>query len=502
MRLRTLPIEQAPIKEQQGARRQLCVLRRESHSNVNARIATLKETATTSTQDWIQPSLISNTSRTSGPQRPWRPFSFFLIGSFWAILYLFFGLFSPGLLDDVDSVYTEIAREMLARHDFVTPTVDGIRFFDKPPLMYWMAAGSMRLFGPHDWAARLPLALGVLALLLAVYALGIRLFAALSPASAPDRGGLYAALATGISIGPYLYTRFYIPDILIALWMTLSVHLLLIALQRLDEHRSTLWPSLAFAAVAALNVLTKGLIGLVFPLGFVLLYLLWTRRLSALRDLHLTLGTFVFALIAAPWHILAALRNPAIPMPPGLGLPARAGWTWFYLYNEHIARFLQKRIPHDYGQVPIPLFWLLLFLWLIPWTGFVFPAIANAVRTLRHPQAAYPFISFARSRSRPPPLGRPHSRLLHSLLAPGVLPPPRAASPRPARWRPPRRSRYGPQASPNLADRKRRPAAPGPRCLPLVSAAPGHPALRPLRVVRTHRTQACRRSYPERAPKL
>ncbi len=276
---------------------------------------------------------------------------------------------------------------MLARHNYVTPYVDGIRFFDKPPLMYWMAAGCMRVFGPHDWAARLPLALGVLALLFAVYALGIRLFAAVSPAGAPDRGGLYAALATGVSIGPYLYTRFYIPDILIALWMTLSVYLLLVALERLDQpiaqRRSALAPSLGFAVVAALNVLTKGLIGLVFPLGFVLIYLLWTRRLAALKQFHLGLGTLVFLLIAAPWHILAALRNPPIPMPPGLGLPGRAGWTWFYLYNEHIARFLQRRIPHDYGQVPVPLFWLLLFLWLIPWTGFVFPAIANAVSALR-----------------------------------------------------------------------------------------------------------------------
>ncbi|HEU4635238.1 MAG TPA: glycosyltransferase family 39 protein, partial [Edaphobacter sp.] len=81
----------------------------------------------------------------------------------WLILQIG-GLFSPGLLDDVDSIYTEIAREMLLRHDYVTPYINGIRFFDKPPLMYWMAAGSMKLFGAHDWAARLPLAVGMLAL--------------------------------------------------------------------------------------------------------------------------------------------------------------------------------------------------------------------------------------------------------------------------------------------------------------------------------------------------
>ena len=118
------------------------------------------------------------------PPRSWRWSSLGLITLPWLILY-FGGIFSPGLLDDVDSVYIEIAREMMQRHDYVTPFIDGIRFFDKPPLMYWLAAGCMHLFGVHDWAARLPLALGVLALLFAVYALGIRFFAAISPRARP-----------------------------------------------------------------------------------------------------------------------------------------------------------------------------------------------------------------------------------------------------------------------------------------------------------------------------
>jgi 4-amino-4-deoxy-L-arabinose transferase-like glycosyltransferase len=340
------------------------------------------------------------------PTHRWRTSSLALIVSFWAILQIG-GLFTPGLLDDVDSVYIQIAREMLQRHDFVTPTIDGIRFFDKPPLMYWMAAGSMHLFGIHDWAARLPLALGVLALLLAVYALGIRFYPGTqhSPSAQQDRGGLYAALAMATAIGPYLYTRFYIPDILIALWMTLSVHLFLIALDRINKtqgapsvraladgwdaklhnpaHNSALLPCLAFAAVTALNLLTKGLIGVIFPLGFVLLYLAFTRQLSLLRKLHLIPSTLVFLAIAAPWHILAAIRNPPIQMPSGVGLPAHAGWAWFYLYNEHIARFLGRRIPHDYGQVPIPIFWALLLLWLLPWVAFLPAALLDAYRTLR-----------------------------------------------------------------------------------------------------------------------
>ncbi len=329
-----------------------------------------------------------NASLTPQPLTPqplqggWRASSVALLVGFWGILQLG-GLFSPGLLDDVDSVYVEIAREMLVRRDFVTPYVDGIRFFDKPPLMFWMAAGSMHLFGVHDWAARLPLALGVLGLLFAVYWLGIHLFAPVSPPAHPDRGGLYAALATGVSIGPYLYTRFFIPDILVALWMTLAVLLLLVSLERARHGRSTVWPSLGFGAVLALDVLTKGLIGLLFPLGFAVLFLLLQREGGLWRRFHLPLAAASFLALAAPWHILAALRNPAITIPPGLGLPPRAGWAWFYLYNEHVARFLQRRIPHDYGQVPIPLFWFLLLVWLVPWTAFLPLALLRALAGLR-----------------------------------------------------------------------------------------------------------------------
>ena len=349
----------------------------------------------------IQTQLSASTPRTT----VWKLRSIALIVLAWLVLQLG-GIFSPGLLDDVDSIYIEIAREMIQRHDFVTPYINGIRFFDKPPLMYWMASTSMSVFGISDWAARLPLALAVLALLLSTYALGNRFFASISPSHATDRGGFYSALALATSIGPYLYTRFFIPDIMIALWMTLGIHLFLIALERIEVpitpdvphlasemwegslQSSPLLPCLGFAAVLALNVLTKGLIGLVFPIGFVLLYLAITRKLYLLPRFHLVASIALFLIIAAPWHILAALRNPAIALPSGLGLPAKGGWAWFYLYNEHIARFLSKRIPHDYGQTPVWLFWLYLAIWIMPWTTFVPSAITTHVRALRHRAAS------------------------------------------------------------------------------------------------------------------
>ncbi len=333
---------------------------------------------------------MNNEQTQSAPTARWQPRSLAMIFAAWLVLQVG-GLFSPGLLDDVDSVYIEIAREMLHRHDYVTPYINGIRFFDKPPLMYWMASSSMAIFGETDWAARIPIALAMLGLLMAVYALGLRLFAALSPEDAPDRGALYSALAVATGIGPYLYTRFFIPDILICLWMTLSVHLFLIAVERTrvphdrqSEAKaivgkvspSALMPCLLFAATLALNLLTKGLIGLVFPLAFVVLYLAITHQLRLLWKLHLLPSLLVFGVIALPWHILAALRNPAIALPAGNGLPAHGGWAWFYLYNEHIARFLQKRIPHDYGQTPVWLFWLFAVIWMIPWSAFLPAAIS------------------------------------------------------------------------------------------------------------------------------
>ena len=312
---------------------------------------------------------------TGQPPSRLRPRSAGFLVLLWCVLHLGC-LFTPGLLDDVDSIYIEVAREMLQRHDYVTPYVDGIRFFDKPPLMYWAGAGGMKLLGEYDWAARLPLSLMVLLLFLAVYALGTRLFG--------ERGGFYGAVAMATSLGPYLFTRFYIPDIMNALWMTLGIHLFLIAEECVREGRSARWAAWAFAVVMALNLLTKGLIGVVFPVGFVLLYSVFTRQLRSLPRMHLLSSLAVFACIALPWHVLAALRNPAIVMPAGTGLPAHAGWAWFYLINEHVLRFRGLRIPHDYGQVPVPLFWLMFFLWLMPWTAFLPAALTQYARIWRN----------------------------------------------------------------------------------------------------------------------
>jgi len=112
-----------------------------------------------------------------------------------------------------------------------------------------------------------------------------------------------------------------------------------------------------------LNVLTKGLIGLVFPVAVIGLYLILTGNLRHLLRMRLFSSTLIFFAVAAPWHILAALRNP--------DQGAVRGFLWFYFVNEHFLRYLNKRVPRDYDTVPLMIFWALLLLWLVPWIAFL-----------------------------------------------------------------------------------------------------------------------------------
>jgi 4-amino-4-deoxy-L-arabinose transferase-like glycosyltransferase len=275
----------------------------------------------------------------------------------WAVAYGS-ALFRPALLDDADSVHAEAAREIVLSHDWVTLHANGIRYLEKAPLLYWAVAASFELFGIHDWSARLPLALGVLALLVSVYFLGRRSFG--------EAAGFYAALASVIALGPYLFTRFLIPDILVGLWLILSLGFFLRTFEGAEPSRLACW---GLAASCALNVLTKGLIGLVFPAAAIGLYLLWTRQLRQLLKIRLISSSLLFLAIAAPWHILAGLRNPT--------QGNVRGFFWFYFVNEHFLRYLNKRVPRDYGTVPLLLFWGLLLVWLFPWSAFLPQALAN-----------------------------------------------------------------------------------------------------------------------------
>jgi 4-amino-4-deoxy-L-arabinose transferase-like glycosyltransferase len=305
----------------------------------------------------------------------------------WFAFYASFTLFAPPLLDDADSVHAEVAREILLRHDWTTLYANGIRYLEKAPVLYWSMAASFKLFGVSAAAARLPLALAVLALALTLESFARR-------ATASTRAGLYAGLVTLSSFGIFIFSRITIPDVVVCLWLTLAVFLFWLSEEYLRPPLLLCW---LFAATCALDVLTKGLIGIVFPLAIVSAYMLLTRgprkTLARLRLLHPLSSILVFFLIATPWHILAGLANPtqghpgdvaflhghwSVPLPTDGNVH---GWFWFYFVNEQILRYLNLRVPRDYDTVPLFLFYGLLFIWLMPWSAYLVSAIARGLRS-------------------------------------------------------------------------------------------------------------------------
>jgi 4-amino-4-deoxy-L-arabinose transferase-like glycosyltransferase len=276
----------------------------------------------------------------------------------------------PSLMDDVDAVQAQIARNMLDSGDWVTAHLDGVKYLEKAPLKYWMIAVSFKLFGVYDWAARVPVALFVVLLCWLTVRIGTWAF---SP-----RAGLYAGLALATCVGLFLFTRILIPDVILTFTITLAMWSFLRALEP-DEPHARRWAWLMAASIGV-GLLLKGLIAAVFPIGGGLIYLALSRQLLR-RDTWQRLrpfsGVLIVLLIAAPWHVLATLRNPPylyFSMHSGPG--QYHGFFWFYFFNEHLLRFLNLRYPRDYDTVPRLYFWLFHLLWLFPWSVYL-PAAAR-----------------------------------------------------------------------------------------------------------------------------
>jgi 4-amino-4-deoxy-L-arabinose transferase-like glycosyltransferase len=275
----------------------------------------------------------------------------------------------PGLMDDVDAVQAQIARHMLDSGDWVTARLNGVPYLEKAPLKYWMMAAAFSIFGVEDWVSRLPVSLGAVALCWVTARFAGWAFGGLA--------GLYSGLALATSAGLFLFTRVQIPDALLTLAIALALWSLLRALDD-AEPRPRAW-ALGFWSAIGVGLLLKGLIAAVFPVGIALLYLtlsgqlLLPRTWQRLRPLW---GIPLLLSIAAPWHVLATLRNPpyfdfTLHSRPG----EYRGFFWFYFMNEHVLRFLNLRYPRDYNTVPRGYFWLLHLAWLFPWSVY-FPAAA------------------------------------------------------------------------------------------------------------------------------
>ena len=227
-----------------------------------------------------------------------------------------------------------------------------------------------RIFGQNTFATHLPNALAMLALTWLAWAWSRRAWG--------DRAALYAGLGVLTSVGPFLFTRFIIPEAILAFFLLLALYGLIMAL----ETNQRAWIYWSWAGVA-LALLTKGLIAPVFFLGAAIPYLLLTGQWRKWRTLRPMSGLLLFLAIAAPWHIWCGIVNYDYGHPAG-NHPAIGnvhGFFYQYFVNEQVLRFLGLRYPHDYNKLPFAWYWLGQLAWLFPWSVFLPATLATAWKT-------------------------------------------------------------------------------------------------------------------------
>jgi len=262
---------------------------------------------------------------------------------------------SRAVIDYDEGHYSQVALQMIQRGDWVTPYANGVRFLEKPPLLYWLTAASFRVFGVNEFALRLPTALAVIALVWVVTLIARR--------TSGERAAIIAGLCTACSAGTYLFTRETLHDIWLVLFVTLAMYAFLE--WYLDPLRSLRRALLFYAALAG-AVMCKSLIGVAFPVGIVAIFFLLSREWPKWRTLHVLPGSLLFLVLAVPWHWLAAIRNP--------------GFLYYFFVNEQFLRFLGKHDPPVLWSLPLLTFWALILVWFFPWTAFLPAAIAASRR--------------------------------------------------------------------------------------------------------------------------
>jgi len=219
--------------------------------------------------------------------------------------------------------YGEISREMAQSGDWVTPRLNGIKYFEKPPLQYWAGAAALKVFGVHDWAARLWTGLLSLAGVALAFFAGRRLFGA-------SAGTAAAAILAGCPLF-IAFGQFNTLDMGVSVFLAAAVFAFAIgqspgagSIGGALVRRRRRW-MLAGWAACALAVLSKGLIGIVLPAATVALYMLLRRDWALLRRLELARGIPLFLAITVPWFVVVSMRNPE--------------FARFFFVQEHFQRF-------------------------------------------------------------------------------------------------------------------------------------------------------------------
>jgi 4-amino-4-deoxy-L-arabinose transferase-like glycosyltransferase len=259
--------------------------------------------------------------------------------------------------------YAEIPREMVASGDWVTPRLNGLKYFEKPPLQYWATATAYTLFGEHQWTSRLWTGLTGFAGILLVWFAGLRLFGR-------EAAG-YAALLLSSSLLYVLMGHINTLDMGVTFFLTLGTLGLLLGQAQADAKKRRNWMLVAWAGLA-LAVLSKGLMGLVLPGAALFIYCVVQRDFGVLKRMHWLSGLGVFLLITAPWFVLVMKANPEF-------------FERFFIY-EHYTRFTTKdlgRYQPWYYFIPI------LLAGALPWTVLMFDSMMRTWRNSSLPEKMF-----------------------------------------------------------------------------------------------------------------
>jgi 4-amino-4-deoxy-L-arabinose transferase-like glycosyltransferase len=255
--------------------------------------------------------------------------------------------------------YTEIPREMAVTGDFVTPRLNGVKYFEKPPLVYWLSALTFRQFGVSEFTARLWGGLFSIFGVLLTYSAARLIY--------DRRTGIWSAIVLSTSLFYYILSQIMLLDMAVAVTMSGALFSFILAMREpRGKRRFGLFMS--FYAFMALATLSKGLIGFAIPGAVIFLWVLLLNRWRALWPFYPLLGTVLLLAIAAPWHILASQANHSAIQ--------EYDFAWFYFVHEHWLRFTTR----IHGRFEPWWFFLPTFLvGLFPWIFFAKQTLRNSL---------------------------------------------------------------------------------------------------------------------------
>lgn len=271
-----------------------------------------------------------------------------------------YGLGERALWHPDEGRYAEIPREMVESGDWVTPRLNGVKYFEKPALFYWLQAASIKLFGLDEWALRLWPALFGFFGALTVYGAGRALFG--------RRAGLIAAVVLATSPLYFFMARVITLDMAVSVLIAGALLAFLLGVRRPEGRTRSLY-LYGFYALCALAVLTKGLIGIVIPAMVIgaWIVLLWDWRL--LLSIRLPTGLLLFFALALPWHVLVARANPEFA-------------DFYFIYNQFERYLTDSPLTHGRYQ-PWWFFFPVLIFSMLPWIALV-PQALRAVWPVWH----------------------------------------------------------------------------------------------------------------------